>query len=151
MVLSQEKDEEKDLYLVHDEHESPLPLTVTSRVLYMLGDIASGPAYRFTQWLDLVRKRSATYGSSGFPHRLHRIDDMVTSAGERNTDPKSPPSRQSSEISLWERLGKASTVDIDSSCFSWNMLSSLHHTEHSSSTDHSEEDQSKPLEVYISL
>jgi len=32
MVLSQEKDEEKDLYLVHDEHESPLPLTVTSRV-----------------------------------------------------------------------------------------------------------------------
>jgi hypothetical protein len=78
MVLSQEKDEEKDLYLVHDEHESPLPLTVTSRVLYMLGDIASGPAYRFTQWLDLVRKRSATYGSSGFPHRLHRIDDMVT-------------------------------------------------------------------------
>lgn len=44
----------------------------------MLGDIASGPAHRFTQWLDLVRKRSATYGSSGFPHRLHRIDDMVT-------------------------------------------------------------------------
>lgn len=44
----------------------------------MLGDIAAGPAYRFTQWLDLVRKRSATYGSSGFPHRLHRIDDMVT-------------------------------------------------------------------------
>lgn len=48
------------------------------QVLYMLGDIAAGPAYRFTQWLDLVRKRSATYGSSGFPHRLHRIDDMVT-------------------------------------------------------------------------
>lgn len=47
------------------------------QVLYMLGDIAAGPAYRFTQWLDLVRKRSATYGSSGFPHRLHRIDDMV--------------------------------------------------------------------------
>lgn len=44
----------------------------------MLGDIAAGPAYRFTQWLDLVRKRSATYGSSGFPHRLHRIDDMVS-------------------------------------------------------------------------
>lgn len=44
----------------------------------MLGDIAAGPAYRFTQWLDLVRKRSATYGSSGFPHRLHRIDDMIS-------------------------------------------------------------------------
>ncbi|RID59371.1 hypothetical protein BRARA_F02606 [Brassica rapa] len=150
-TFPQEKDEEKDLDLGHcDEHESPLPLTVTSRVLYMLGDIAAGPAYRFTQWLDLVRKRSATYGSSGFPHRLHRIcDDMVSSAGERNADPKSPPSKESSEISLWERLGKASIVDIDSSSFSWSMLSSLHHTEHSSSTDHSEEDQSKPLEVTV--
>ncbi|KFK27653.1 hypothetical protein AALP_AA8G411100 [Arabis alpina] len=147
--FSQDKEDEKDLDLVHDEHEAPLPLTVTSRVLYMLGDIAAGPAYRFTQWLDLVRKRSATYGSSGFPHRLHRLDDLVTSAGERNVDPKSPPSRQTSEISLWERLGKASIVDIDSSSFSWNMLSSLHHTEHSSSTDHSEEDQSKPLEVTV--
>ncbi|XP_013643483.2 dual specificity protein phosphatase PHS1 [Brassica napus] len=149
-TFPQEKDEEKDLDLGHcDEHESPLPLTVTSRVLYMLGDIAAGPAYRFTQWLDLVRKRSATYGSSGFPHRLHRIDDMVPSAGERNADPKSPPSKETSEISLWERLGKASIVDIDSSSFSWSMLSSLHHTEHSSSTDHSEEDQSKPLEVTV--
>ncbi|KAL0658799.1 hypothetical protein Bca4012_079384 [Brassica carinata] len=150
VVVSQEKDEEKDLDLGHcDEHESPLPLTVTSRVLYMLGDIAAGPAYRFTQWLDLVRKRSATYGSSGFPHRLHRIDDMVSSAGERNADPKSPPSKETSEISLWERLGKASIVDIDSISFSWSILSSLHHTEHSSSTDHSEEDQSKPLEVTV--
>ncbi|CAF2016683.1 unnamed protein product [Brassica napus] len=149
-TFPQEKDEEKDLDLGHcDEHESPLPLTVTSRVLYMLGDIAAGPAYRFTQWLDLVRKRSATYGSSGFPHRLHRIDDMVSSAGERNADPKSPPSKETSEISLWERLGKASIVDIDSISFSWSMLSSLHHTEHSSSTDHSEEDQSKPLEVTV--
>ncbi|KAL0738502.1 hypothetical protein Bca4012_014712 [Brassica carinata] len=149
-TFPQEKDEEKDLDLGHcDEHESPLPLTVTSRVLYMLGDIAAGPAYRFTQWLDLVRKRSATYGSSGFPHRLHRLDDMLSSAGERNADPKSPPSKETSEISLWERLGKASIVDIDSSSFSWSMLSSLHHTEHSSSTDHSEEDQSKPLEVTV--
>ncbi|KAF8053479.1 hypothetical protein N665_1411s0012 [Sinapis alba] len=149
-TFPQEKDEEKDLDLGHcDEHESPLPLTVTSRVLYMLGDIAAGPAYRFTQWLDLVRKRSATYGSSGFPHRLHRFDDMVSSAGEGNVDPKSPPSKETSEISLWERLGKASIVDIDSSSFSWSMLSSLHHTEHSSSTDHSEEDQSKPLEVTV--
>lgn len=32
MVISQEKDDEKYLYLGHDEHESPLPLTVTSRV-----------------------------------------------------------------------------------------------------------------------
>lgn len=32
MVISQDKDEEKYLDLGHDEHESPLPLTVTSRV-----------------------------------------------------------------------------------------------------------------------
>lgn len=32
MVISQEKDDEKDLDLGPDEHESPLPLTVTSRV-----------------------------------------------------------------------------------------------------------------------
>lgn len=32
MVLSQEKDEEKDLDLSHEDHETPLPLTVTSRV-----------------------------------------------------------------------------------------------------------------------
>ncbi|KNA21778.1 hypothetical protein SOVF_039980 [Spinacia oleracea] len=52
-----------------DESETPLPLTVTSRVLYMLGDLTAGPAYRFTQWLELVRKRTAQYRSSGFPHR----------------------------------------------------------------------------------
>ncbi|XP_009150902.1 dual specificity protein phosphatase PHS1 isoform X2 [Brassica rapa] len=74
---------------------------------------------------------------------------MIWFQGERNADPKSPPSKETSEISLWERLGKASIVDIDSSSFSWSMLSSLHHTEHSSSTDHSEEDQSKPLEVTV--
>ena len=46
------------------------------QVLYMLGDIAAGPAYRFTQWLELVRKRSHKYRSSGFPNRLPRLDAM---------------------------------------------------------------------------
>lgn len=35
----------------------------------MLGDITAGPAYRFAQWLELVRKRSSKYRSSGFPRR----------------------------------------------------------------------------------
>jgi len=39
------------------------------QVLYMLGDITAGPAFKFTQWLQLVRKRTAKYRSSGFPHR----------------------------------------------------------------------------------
>lgn len=34
----------------------------------MLGDITAGPAFRFTQWLHLVRKRTSKYRSSGFPH-----------------------------------------------------------------------------------
>lgn len=38
------------------------------QALYMLGDITAGPAFRFTQWLHLVRKRTSKYRSSGFPH-----------------------------------------------------------------------------------
>jgi len=35
----------------------------------MLGDITAGPAFKFTQWLQLVRKRTAKHRSTGFPHR----------------------------------------------------------------------------------
>lgn len=45
-------------------------------MLYMLGDITSGPAYRFAQWLELVRKRSSKYRASGFPHRPHHTESM---------------------------------------------------------------------------
>lgn len=40
------------------------------QALYMLGDFTAGPAFRFTQWLQFVRKRTAKNRSSGFPHRL---------------------------------------------------------------------------------
>ncbi|KAH9770218.1 Dual specificity protein phosphatase PHS1 [Citrus sinensis] len=147
---TQEKDEDKELDFGSDESEPPLPLTATSRVLYMLGDITAGPAYRFTQWLELVRKRSAKYRSSGFPHRPYRLDTMPVSARESLVDPKGPlPTEQPTENSLWERLGKASMLDIESSLFSWDMLSSLHHTEHSSSTDQSEDELNKALEVTV--
>ncbi|KAJ7957184.1 dual specificity protein phosphatase PHS1-like [Quillaja saponaria] len=53
------------------------------------------------------------------------------------------------EISLWERLGKAAILDIESSSFSWDMLSSLHHTEHSSSMEHCEDDTNRALEVTV--
>jgi len=39
------------------------------QALYMLGDITAGPAFKFTQWLQLVRKRTAKHRPSGFPHR----------------------------------------------------------------------------------
>lgn len=45
------------------------------QVLYMLGDITAGSAYRFAQWLELVRKRSSDR-SSGFPNRPIRSDSM---------------------------------------------------------------------------
>lgn len=67
--------------------------------------------------------------------------------GESLVDSKSPPPEQAPEVSLWERLGKAAALDIESSSFSWDMLSSLHHTEHGSSTENSEDEMSKALEV----
>nr|XP_016436360.1 PREDICTED: dual specificity protein phosphatase PHS1-like [Nicotiana tabacum] len=79
-MYSLQKEEEKDSFeLGSEEPEAPLPLTVTSRVLYMLGDITAGPAYRFAQWLELVRKRSSNYRSSGFPHRIPRAHSMPLS------------------------------------------------------------------------
>ncbi|PQQ18103.1 dual specificity protein phosphatase PHS1-like [Prunus yedoensis var. nudiflora] len=143
----QDKGEDKELDPGSDEPEAPLPLTVTSRVLYMLGDIAAGPAYRITQWLELVRKRSSRYHSSGFPHSLPRFNSMPFSAGESVDDwADHLPTEQTTEVNLWERLSKAATLDIESSSFSWDRLSSLHHTEHSSSNDNSEDEMNKALE-----
>jgi atypical dual specificity phosphatase len=39
-------------------------------------------------------------------------------------------------------------LDIESGSFSWDDLSSLHHTEHSSSNEHSEDEMNKALEVH---
>lgn len=68
---------------------------------------------------------------------------------EYNIDVITSPPEQATEISLWERLGKSDMLDIESSSFSWNTLSSLHHTEHSSSTEQSEDEMTKPLEVCV--
>ncbi|KAL0318968.1 UNVERIFIED_CONTAM: Dual specificity protein phosphatase PHS1 [Sesamum angustifolium] len=72
----QKEEEDRDFDLANSEPDAPLPLTVTSRVLYMLGDITAGPAYRFAQWLELVRKRSSKYRASGFPHRPYHAERM---------------------------------------------------------------------------
>ncbi|GAB2272025.1 Very-long-chain (3R)-3-hydroxyacyl-CoA dehydratase [Dionaea muscipula] len=146
------REEEKDArgfdHTGCEELATPLPLSVTSRVLYMLGDLTSGPAYRFTQWLELVRKRTIRSRSSSF---LPRPDaSMPFSAGDTNPDSKSPTQfEQITDVSLWKRLGKATMLDIESSSFSWGTLSSLHHTEHSASTDQSEDETNKALEVTV--
>ncbi|KAF7834046.1 dual specificity protein phosphatase PHS1-like isoform X1 [Senna tora] len=122
------------------------------QALYMLGDMAAAPAaFSFTEWLDLVRKRNAMYRSSGSPHRHLRIHDaMPSSTGEQIKDAKCDTfPEQTTDISLSERLGKAATLDIESSTFSWDRLSSLHHVEYSSSNDYSEDDMNKPLEVTV--
>ncbi|KAI3846566.1 hypothetical protein MKX03_008248 [Papaver bracteatum] len=137
-----------DLYLPQegDQEDKDLNIAVSSRVLYLLGDITSGPAYRFAQWLDSVRKRS-------FPHsnRLSgNFESLILSAGEQIAEAKGLQNiEQVLEISLWERLGKATMLDIESSHFSWNTLSSLHRTEHSSSTEQSEDELNKALEVTV--
>ncbi|KAK7358700.1 hypothetical protein VNO77_00638 [Canavalia gladiata] len=149
----QGKGQEKELKLERGEAEAeievPLPLTETSRVLYMLGDITAGPAFRFTQWLQLVRKRTATYRSSGFPRRITTNMPSSSCIKESIEDPKGDLHPDQTEISLWERLGKAAMLDIESSSFSWDMLSSLHHIEHSSSNEHSEDEMNKALEVTV--
>ncbi|KAK7318328.1 hypothetical protein RJT34_03027 [Clitoria ternatea] len=151
---NQDKGQEKELELESDEAESeieiPLPLTETSRVLYMLGDITAGPAFRFTQWLQLVRRRTAKYRSSGFPRRTSITMPSSSCIREVIENSKLGLHSDQTEISLWDRLGKAAMLDIDSSSFSWDMLSSLHHTEHSSSNEHSEDEMmNKALEVTV--
>jgi atypical dual specificity phosphatase len=71
----------------------------------------------------------------------------VSSFGESAEDAKIDEMPDQTEISLWDRLGKAEMLDIESSSFSWDMLSSLHHTEHTSSNEHSEDEMNKALEV----
>lgn len=61
--------------------------------------------------------------------------------------PDALPADQVTEFSLLDRLGKAAMLDIESASFSWNMLSSVHRTENSSSTEPSEDEMNKPLEV----
>ncbi|GMI72226.1 PROPYZAMIDE-HYPERSENSITIVE 1 [Hibiscus trionum] len=148
-LLEKEQDKE-ELDLGSYQPDTPLPLTVTSRVLYMLGDITASPASRFSQWLELVRKRSGRHRSSGFPNRPNRLDTMPSCAEELSIDSQCVLSvEQPSETSLWERLGKAAVLDIESSSFSWDLLASLHHTEHSSSAEQSEDEQNKALEVTV--
>ncbi|WVZ18625.1 hypothetical protein V8G54_005947 [Vigna mungo] len=158
-----------------EEAEAPFTLSVTSKVLYMLGDITAGPASMFAQWLQLVRKRTSNYRTSGFPHRSSTMPsrfstisslpyaflpffiiaiehkgssegDVLEDLGESIEDVKKD---QQTEISLWERLGKAEMLDIESSSFSWDRLSSLHHTEHTSSNEHSEDEMNRALEVTV--
>nr|CAB3472997.1 unnamed protein product [Digitaria exilis] len=153
----------RNLHVLQENEDKDLKLS--SRVVSLLfgGDIST-PAQTFEKWLSLVRKRSGAFRPSGFPHRGSRIEVMPSGSfslfgsGDLSEhlvreEPvgKDPLTccDQLPEISLWERLGNASTLDIESSEFSWDVLSSLHHTEHSSGSEHSEDEMNKALEVTV--
>ncbi|GJN31931.1 hypothetical protein PR202_gb20391 [Eleusine coracana subsp. coracana] len=54
------------------------------------------------------------------------------------------------ESNLWERLGRVSMMDIESSSFKWTSLTSLHHTKHTStSTESTEDDSNRSFEVTV--
>ncbi|CAL0327710.1 unnamed protein product [Lupinus luteus] len=106
----------------------------------MLGDITTGPDYCFTHWLQFVCKRTSSM--------YHRFS-MPSSPTKSVEDGRSDQLSEQTEISLWERLGRAEMLDVESSSFSWDRLSSLYHTEHSSSNDHSEDEMNRALEVTV--
>ncbi|XP_042408117.1 dual specificity protein phosphatase PHS1-like isoform X1 [Zingiber officinale] len=134
------------------------------KVISLLWGDLTGSAQAFERWVALVRNRSGKFRPSGFPHRHSKFE--ATPGGRFSFDhdqsTKTPHMRelshnlvnaetcvQSPEMSLWERLGNASNLDIESNDFSWDALSSLHHTEHTSSSEHSEDEMNKAMEVTV--
>uniref|UniRef100_A0A7N0UZ64 Actin-fragmin kinase catalytic domain-containing protein n=1 Tax=Kalanchoe fedtschenkoi TaxID=63787 RepID=A0A7N0UZ64_KALFE len=101
--------------------------------------------YHFNEWLELVRKfRSSRSASS--PNCLQ---SLLASSQTLNSDTNEFRSTDQVSDTLWERLGKAAMLDIESSSLSWNMLSSVHHTEHNTSTEHCEDEMNRALEVTV--
>ncbi|XP_078439406.1 dual specificity protein phosphatase family protein isoform X2 [Wolffia australiana] len=163
---------------------SPSASSSSSRVFRLLaGELGGGSAaMAFEKWVALVRKRSGTFRSSGFPHRHSRLDPQISfdilrfaansfsvsssrsfgldhaadlprndqtavffGEGESQTS----SSEQAPETSLWERLGNAAAMDIESGNFPWSTLSSLHHTEHACNSEQTEDDMNRALEVTV--
>lgn len=161
---SRESEGKKKPTLASRETEGEKEASLSARVVSLLLGDATGQA--FENWVALVRKRSGKYQPSGFPHRLpksltmssrfliptdcHERSIEVNNSGglDCESDNLQPPD-QDSEPNLWERLGNAAMLDIESGDFSWDGLSSLHHTEHTSSAEYSEDEMNKPMEVTV--
>ncbi|XP_039114441.1 dual specificity protein phosphatase PHS1-like isoform X2 [Dioscorea cayenensis subsp. rotundata] len=124
----------------------------------LLGEVVPGPGHSLEEWVAFVRKRSGRLPASGSPHRpRNHPDTMATSPCSPGPEllessgelVKPVPCDQAPEISLRERLGNASMLDIESESFSWDALSSLHHTKYTTNADHSEDEFNKALEVTV--
>ncbi|XP_074592136.1 dual specificity protein phosphatase PHS1-like [Curcuma longa] len=146
------------------ESDGEKEYSLSSRVISLLWGDLTGSAQAFERWVALVRKRSGKFKPSGFPRRHSKFE--ATPGGrfwfDHDQSTETPHMRElshdlvnaetcvlSPEMSLWERLGNASILDIESNDFSWDALSSLHHTEHTSSSEHSEDEMNKAMEVTV--
>ncbi|WOK96100.1 hypothetical protein Cni_G04807 [Canna indica] len=164
-MAEEEQKEEKHSppIITQKESDGEREQALSSRAISLLWGDLSGSAQKFENWVALVRKRSGTYRPSGFPHRHPNIETMpsrffFTNHGSNETSDMQElscgttnveTSVQPSEINLWERLGNTYVLNIESSDFSWDALSSLHHTEHTSSSEHSEDEMNKAMEVTV--
>lgn len=108
--------------------------------------------------MALVRKRNGKPSSSSRPQPKPgslAVESTISSEGleigEHDSNViDSNPCDQLPETSLWDRLGRVSMMDIESSNFSWSFLSSLHHLKHTTtSTEPSEDDTSRSFEVTV--
>lgn len=125
--------------------------------------MAGGTAQTFERWVALVRTRSGKSKPSGFPHRLLKSETVprgiLIEENSRTIEVISGEScdvaentihlDRAPETSLWERLGAAATLNIESRSITWSCLSSLHHTEHTSGNENSEDELNKALEVTV--
>ncbi|XP_038974114.1 dual specificity protein phosphatase PHS1-like isoform X1 [Phoenix dactylifera] len=125
-----------------------------------------GEGQQFEECAALVSRRSGKCQTLGLPCRSSKpetmsVESMSSSSpplfcaggpdsGEPNGDSvNSQTSHQEPEINLSDRLRNAAMLDIESNDFSWDDLSSLYHTKHTSSTEHSEDELNKALEVTV--
>uniref|UniRef100_A0A0D9V0M5 Uncharacterized protein n=1 Tax=Leersia perrieri TaxID=77586 RepID=A0A0D9V0M5_9ORYZ len=110
----------------------------------------------FEEWVALMRKRNGKpCPSSSSLQQPMAVQSSVSSDALELDYPYSNAvdsslSYQLPATSLWDRLGRVTMMDIESSDFSWSSLSSLHHTKHTTaSTEPCEEDTSRSFEVTV--
>ncbi|KAF0920799.1 hypothetical protein E2562_037216 [Oryza meyeriana var. granulata] len=112
----------------------------------------------FEEWVALVRKRNGTPSSSYLQQPKPgcvAVQSSVSSEGLELGYPysnviDSSLSYKLPATSLWDRLGRVTMMDIESSDFSWSSLSSLHHTKHTTtSAEPCEDDTGRSFEVTV--
>ncbi|KAI3746600.1 hypothetical protein L6452_09037 [Arctium lappa] len=160
-ALALQKEEKyKEYGFGSDETDSPLPHTFPLGFVSLLFRSTSGmndlvylrvsygdkPSFRFSKWLNQCESEAA---SLRLLDSLTALKDLIYAfKKDRHFVFDALTKARYFCVILWERLGKAAVLNVESSSFSWDKLSSLHHTEHSCSND-SEDDKNKELEARV--